>query len=137
VCSVLEALDHARRSCEAGQVDTAVERADLALHLAEQAGDAASASAVGLSAALVARIFGERVGDLRQTVRPARAATSRDGLSSREAFLLSRVDGALRIDELLQVAAMPRSEALRRMATLLVKGLLSTQPLHGPADSGG
>ena len=45
-------------------------------------------------------------------------------ISPRAAFLLSRVDGTLSLDEILDVSGMPRLEAYRYLAQLFLRGIL-------------
>jgi len=45
-------------------------------------------------------------------------------ISPRAAFLLSRVDGTLSLDEILDVSGMPRLEAYRYLCQLLMRGIL-------------
>jgi len=52
------------------------------------------------------------------------AALARAGLIVSSAFLLSRIDVPLTVDELCDVSAMPRFEALRLVIQLLRAGAL-------------
>lgn len=45
-------------------------------------------------------------------------------MNSRAAFLLTRIDGIMSFDELLDVAGMPRLEALRYLSMLLLRGIV-------------
>ena len=45
-------------------------------------------------------------------------------LEPRSAFLLSRLDGSLTIEDVLDVSGMPRLEALRVLAELVVRGVI-------------
>ena len=45
-------------------------------------------------------------------------------INPRAAFLLSRIDGTLTIDELLDVSGMPRLEAYRHLCQLYLRGIL-------------
>ena len=45
-------------------------------------------------------------------------------ISPRAAFLLSRIDGQLSMDELLDVSGMPRIEAYRYLCQLFLRGIL-------------
>ena len=49
------------------------------------------------------------------------------GLDHRAGFLLSRVDGSLSVEELLDVCGMPRLEALKTLADLLERGAIRLQ----------
>jgi hypothetical protein len=50
-----------------------------------------------------------------------------EGLDSRQAFLLSQVDGRTSIDDLADLASMPRSEALRIIAVAIEEGVLDVE----------
>jgi hypothetical protein len=67
------------------------------------------------------------LGDLQ--ARPVLAVpmheVARQPLDTRAAFLLSRVDGTLTLDELLDVSGMPRLEALRHLSHLVGLGVLA------------
>ena len=43
-------------------------------------------------------------------------------LEPRSAFLLSRIDGSMTVEDVLDVSGMPRLEALREMALLVRRG---------------
>ena len=51
----------------------------------------------------------------------------REQIDSRAAFLLSRVDGNLSFEEILDVSGMTRLEALRHLARLVGRGILSVR----------
>lgn len=61
------------------------------------------------------------IGPLDQPVRHGAAPTS---LDPRTAFLLSRIDGMMSVDELLEISGMPRFEALRLLAQLVRQGVV-------------
>jgi len=50
-----------------------------------------------------------------------------EGLDARKAFLLSQVDGRTSIDDLADLAPMPRSEALRIIAVAIEEGVLDVE----------
>lgn len=70
---------------------------------------------------LLLEIYERHLGDCSRTV--AVAAPPSD-LHPRAAFLLSRVDGEMSIDDLRDVSGMPRLEATRMLAVLLRSGAL-------------
>ena len=66
------------------------------------------------------------LGDLQRTpalARPLHELGSAP-ISPRAAFLLSRVDGTLSLDEILDVSGMPRLEAYRYLCQLFLRGIL-------------
>jgi hypothetical protein len=74
-------------------------------------------------------VFTEYLGDLERRPRLARSMSTVVGepIDSRAAFLLSRVDGSLSYEELLDVSGMPRLEAARYLCQLVLRGLLSSE----------
>jgi hypothetical protein len=50
-----------------------------------------------------------------------------EGLDSRTAFLLAQADGRTSIDDLADLASMPRSEALRIIAVAIEEGVLDVE----------
>jgi hypothetical protein len=71
-------------------------------------------------------VFQAFLGDLqRQPVlaRPLHELAAAP-ISPRAAFLLSRVDGTLSLDEILDVSGMPRLEAYRYLCQLFLRGIL-------------
>jgi hypothetical protein len=73
---------------------------------------------------LLARIYDMQIGDTQRLVAVASLPT---GLEPRAAFLLSRVDGMLTLEDLRDVSGMPRLEATRLIALLLAQGALATR----------
>lgn len=72
-------------------------------------------------------VFHDYLGDLDRRPHLAKALHDvvDEPLDSRAAFLLSRVDGTLTYEELLDVSGMPRLEAGRYLCQLLMRGLLA------------
>jgi hypothetical protein len=72
------------------------------------------------------QLYGSRLGSLKRTPRPAveGAEVRWLGLDHRAGFLLSRVDGAHTLEELLDVSGMPRLEALKTLVELLDLGAI-------------
>jgi hypothetical protein len=71
-------------------------------------------------------VFQAYIGDLErqpQLARPLHELAS-SPISPRAAFLLSRIDGTLTIDEILDVSGMPRMEAYRYLCQLFLRGIL-------------
>lgn len=71
-------------------------------------------------------VFQAFLGDLQRQpmlARPLHELASAP-ISPRAAFLLSRIDGQLSMDELLDVSGMPRIEAYRYLCQLFLRGIL-------------
>ena len=73
---------------------------------------------------LLTRAYEVVVGDLNAIPRYGKATPD---LDSRSAFLLSRMDGSMSLDDLLDISGMPRADALRVLARLIVAGVVVTQ----------
>jgi hypothetical protein len=74
-------------------------------------------------------LYASKVGDLTGVPRPllSDAELRWLGLDHRSGFLLSRIDGACSIEELLDVCGMPRLEALKTLADLLDRGAIEIE----------
>jgi len=108
----------------AGDLDRAVAAVDLAL--AEDPNTAIAQKLIQRNRETIMQVFQAFLGDLaRQPVlaRPLHELASAP-ISPRAAFLLSRVDGSLSIDEVLDVSGMPRMEAYRYLCQLFLRGIL-------------
>ncbi len=109
---------------EAGQLDKAVSAVDLAL--SEDPNSALGQKLITRNKDLVMSLFQSYLGNLDrmpQLARPLHELSSAP-ISPRAAFLLSRIDGTLSIDELLDVSGMPRLEAYRYLCQLFLRGIL-------------
>jgi hypothetical protein len=71
-------------------------------------------------------VFQQYLGNLQRQptlARPLHELASAP-IGPRAAFLLSRIDGMLSIDEVLDVSGMPRLEAYRHLCQLFLHGIL-------------
>jgi serine/threonine-protein kinase len=116
-------IDRARTALEASAITEAITHAEAACDLAERANDPASAALMRVSHSLLESVFLARLGPLRRRVVPEWIGPSQD-LSPRTMFLLSRLDGRMTIEDALDVASMPRLDALRRLVQLVTCGAL-------------
>jgi tetratricopeptide (TPR) repeat protein len=107
-----------------GEVDRAVAAIDLAL--SEDPNSALAQKLIHRNRDTMMTVFQQFLGDLeRQPVlaKPLHEL-AKAPISPRAAFLLSRVDGALSLDEILDVSGMPRLEAYRYLCQLYLRGIL-------------
>ena len=113
-------LDECQAALRDGRVDGAAMAAEMALQLREQAHSPKIDDIVDSARPLFERAFCACIGDMK--CAPIRAIRSEElaahGLDHRAAFLMSRMDGMLTVGDLLDIAGMPRFEALRLMAAL-------------------
>ena len=113
-------VDECQAALREGRDDSAAQAAELALQLSEQSRSHDVDSIVDSARPLLERAFRACIGDMRCS--PIRAMRSEElaehGFDHRAAFLMSRMDGMLSVSDLLDVAGMPRFDALRLMASL-------------------
>jgi hypothetical protein len=122
---VNQIVERARRALERGDIVEAALHAEMAFDAGRQTSDTKAAAVAELANALIGHIFVMRLGGSRQRLSPARRTTTRLALSAREAFLMSRVEGGVTLDEALDLAALPRLAALRHLAGLARRGLVA------------
>jgi len=102
----------------------AVTAVDLAL--SEDPNSALAQKLIHRNRDTIMNAFQGFLGDLQRTpalARPLHELASAP-ISPRAAFLLSRVDGTLSLDEILDVSGMPRLEAYRYLCQLFLRGIL-------------
>ena len=113
-------VDECKAALKEGRAESAALAAELALQLGEQGGSSGVDGIVDSMRSLFERAFCACIGDMKYA--PIRAIPSEElaahGFDHRAAFLMSRMDGMLSVGELLDIAGMPRFDALRLMASL-------------------
>jgi hypothetical protein len=120
-------VERAIAATRAGDHAEAVAACDLAL--AESPDSAVAQKLVQRSRDGIIAAYQGFLGDLG--ARPALAVPMhelpREQLDNRAAFLLSRIDGNLSFEEILDVSGMTRLEALRHLARLIARGILTVR----------
>jgi tetratricopeptide (TPR) repeat protein len=109
---------------EAGELDKAVAAVDLAMN--EDPNSALAQKLLHRHRDQTMTVFQNFLGDMSrqpQLAKPLHELASAP-ISPRAAFLLSRIDGMLSIDEILDVSGMPRLEAYRHLCQLFLRGIL-------------
>jgi hypothetical protein len=117
-------FEHAVEWARAGELDRAVTAVDLAL--SEDPNSALAQKLILRNRDTTMNVFQAFLGDLHRTpvlARPLHELAS-SPISPRAAFLLSRVDGLLSLDEILDVSGMPSMEAYRYLCQLFLRGIL-------------
>ena len=113
-------VDECQAALKEGRAESAALAAELALQLGEQGGPPGDDGIVDSKRSLFERAFCAYIGDMK--CAPIGAIPSEElaahGFDHRAAFLMSRMDGMLTVGDLLDVAGMPRFDALRLMAAL-------------------
>lgn len=108
----------------AGDRDRAVTAIDLAL--SEDPNSTLAQKLIHRNRDAIMAVFQTFLGDLQrqpQLARPLHELASAP-ISPRAAFLLSRIDGQVSIDEILDICGMPRVEAFRYLCQLQLRGIL-------------
>ncbi len=110
-----------------GDMRRAVAAADLAL--GEDPDSALSQKLLHRNREAILAIFQGFLGSLERRPSLAKSlfALGTAPIGARAAFLLSRVDGHLTYDEILDVSGMPRLEAYRYLCQLHIRGILSAE----------
>jgi hypothetical protein len=117
-------LERATEWGHSSDLERSVAAVDLAL--SEDPNSALAQKLIHRNRETIMNAFQGFLGDLQRTpvlARPLHELGSAP-ISPRAAFLLSRVDGTLSLDEILDVSGMPRLEAYRYLCQLLLRGIL-------------
>ena len=124
-------LEECRAALRESRPDRAALAAEMALQLSEQARSPEVDGIVNARRLLFERAFCACIGDMKSA--PIRAIPSEaldaHGFDHRAAFLMSRMDGTLSVGELLDVAGMPRFDALRLISALRRAQVVDMVPL--------
>jgi hypothetical protein len=117
-------FEHATEWSRGGELDRAVAAVDLAL--SEDPNSALAQKLIHRNRDTMMNVFQAFLGDLQRQPMLARPLheLAAAPISPRAAFLLSRVDGLLSLDEILDVSGMPRLEAYRYLCQLFLRGIL-------------
>ncbi|MBA3542321.1 MAG: hypothetical protein H0T79_22085, partial [Deltaproteobacteria bacterium] len=107
-----------------GECDKAVTAVDLAL--SEDPASTLAQKLIHRNRDTITTVFQGFLGDLQRQPMLSRPLheLSNTAISPRAAFLLSRIDGVLSLDEILDVSGMPRLEAYRYLCQLFLRGIL-------------
>jgi hypothetical protein len=120
------ALEHARQALGLGDLNLAVSYAESALRVAEGFDNAEARLLIDSEEMLIEHIFETRLGSLQHRLNVNGVPPSQDArVSPEQAFLLSRVDGGVTVEEALDLSPMPRRDTLRLLIEMLRDGLVS------------
>jgi hypothetical protein len=116
-----EFVDRCRSAFGRGNLEQAVAAAEAALREEDNAPPPGIAEVIEPARNLFERVFEQFIGPTQAIPMPAMSpeALSDQDLDHRAGFILSRIDGVMTIEEMMDVAGMPRFEALRVLASLL------------------
>jgi serine/threonine protein kinase len=122
---VRNVAESARQAFDRGELREAALLAEMVVDLANTALDPRVAPTVERFSELLERILVDRLGGISRMLRVAPSPSfALLKLTPEEAFLLSRIDDGLTLDEALDVSAMPRLQTLRHLTRLLRSGAL-------------
>ena len=115
-----QALERARQALGLGDLNLAVSYAESALRAAEAFDSVEARYLVDAEEMLIDHIFETRIGPLSQRLTVIGVPSSADArVSSEQAFLLSRLDGGVTIEEVLDLSPLPRRDTLRLLLAML------------------
>ena len=103
-------------------LELAVDCAESALELAQDLESTDVGEIIRKNARLFERIFEQRLGNLHNTLEVSASAGSARGLSPEQAYLLSRLEGGLSIEEALDLSPLSRELTLAQLVGLMRLG---------------
>lgn len=122
------ALERARQAHDMGDRELAVNNAETALRVADALGSPEAAARLDSSRTLLDAIFEARLGSLSQRMVVLSPTSPKQvRVSPEQAFLLSRVDGGLTLDEAIDLSPLPRQKTLRLLVSMLRQGLIAAR----------
>jgi hypothetical protein len=120
-----DALERARQALGLGDLNLAVAYAESAMRLAETFDTSEACLMVDAESMLIDHIFETRIGSLAQRLRVASIPSNLDSrVSPEQAFLLSRLDGGVSVEEVLDLSPLSRRDTLRQLLALMRDGLI-------------
>jgi serine/threonine protein kinase len=119
------ALEGARAAQATGDFDGAAAHVEYALEAAEAF--TTDTAITKLQSALIDEILEARIGSLDRVLSTALLPTRRANfrISPEQAFLLSRIDGRLNVEEVIDLSPLPRQKTLRLLVGMMRDGLIN------------
>jgi serine/threonine protein kinase len=122
------ALDQARQAHGMGDIELAVNNAETALLVADALNSPDAQARLDSSRTLLNAIFEARLGSLsRRMVVLSPTSNRKLRVSPEQAFLLSRVDGGVTLDEVIDLSPLPRQKTLRLLVSMIRQGLIAAE----------
>jgi hypothetical protein len=123
------ALDQARQAHGMGDIELAVNNAETALLVADALNSPEAQARVDSSRTLLNAIYEARLGSLsqRMVVLSPSSHNKKLRVSPEQAFLLSRVDGGVTLDEAIDLSPLPRQKTLRLLVSMMRQGLIAAE----------
>ena len=121
-----ESLERARQALGLGDLNLAVAYAESAMRLAENFGSNEARLLVDAEAMLIDHILETRIGSLQQRLVVVSVPSNMNSrVSPEQAFLLSRLDGGVSVEEVLDLSPLSRRDTLRQLLALTRDGLVA------------
>ena len=121
-----EALVRARQALGLGDLNLAVAYAESAMRLADSFDTNEARLLVDAESMLIDHIFETRIGSLRQRLALVTVPSNMNSrVSPEQAFLLSRLDGGVSVEEVLDLSPLSRRDTLRQLLALMRDGLVA------------
>jgi len=128
---ISRALEQARQALGLGDLNLAVSYAESALRVAEGFDNAEAQLLIDREEVLIDRILETRLGSLEHRLNVKVVPSSQDAkVSPEQAFLLSRVDGGVTVEEVLDLSPLPRRDTLRLLIEMLRDDLITVLGNH-------
>ncbi len=124
---LLKVLEDAKRARSARDIDLAAMHAEQALSIADALGNDEASAALAREEALIEGSLEMRLGRREGVLRLLSQPEDRVSLLPEEAFLLSRIDGVARAEEVVDLSPLPRLRTLRLLVRLLRQNLISNE----------
>lgn len=122
------ALDQARQAHGMGDIELAVNHAETALLMADTLGTPEAHARIDASTTLINAIFEARLGKLSQRLTVLSPTSSKKlRFSPEQAFLLSRLDGGVTLEETIDLSPLPRQKTLRLLVSMMRQGLIGAE----------
>jgi serine/threonine protein kinase len=125
VQAILELVERTRQELGLDNLDLAVNCAESAIEIAQSVKTPEVKEIIARNATLFQRIFERRLGGLSRTLTVSASAGHARGLSPEQAFLLSRLEGGLSIEETLDLSPMTKEATLGHLVGLMRLGHIS------------
>jgi serine/threonine protein kinase len=123
--AVRELIDRARQELGLDNLEVALSCAESAIEVAQEMGDSPEVSAtIRQNARLFSRIFERKLGNLGAHVKVILPASQAGGLRPEQAFLLSRFEGGLTLEEALDLSPLSRELTLSHIVGLVRAGCI-------------
>jgi hypothetical protein len=124
---LLRALEEAKNARSIRDIDLAAKLVERAMGIVDVHGSREALAALEREEALIEGTLEMRLGDRARPLRLLRQPEVRASLLPEEAFLLSRIDGVVSAEEVLDLSPMPRLRTLRLLVRMLRYKLITNE----------